>query len=104
MNYAGRTVLSFLSFNIGWWAAALGARHELPWIGPALMPVWVGLHLYFSPVAKGDSLFFIILGLLGFAVDSLLIKLRLFSIVPAQDFAPMWMVIMWILFGQTFES
>lgn len=76
----------------------------MAWIGPASMPVWVGLHLYFTPVRKGETYFLVAIGLLGFAFDTLLIRLGLFQIHPETTFAPAWLVCMWILLGITFES
>jgi hypothetical protein len=104
MNYAARTMLSFFSFNMGWWACALGTSHSLPWLGPALLPLFLGLHLYYSPVPKGEFLFLAILGVLGFAIDSILLRLGLFTLVPLSLYAPLWLVAMWILLGQTYES
>lgn len=103
MNYAARTLLSFFSFNIGWWACALGASHGYPWIGPASLPVFIGLHLYFTPVPKGEALFLALLGVIGFGIDSVLMKVQFFTIDGAE-FAPLWLVAMWVLMGQTYES
>ena len=32
-------MLSFISFNLGWWACALGASHQAAWLGPVLAPL-----------------------------------------------------------------
>lgn len=104
MNYAARTMLSSFSFNIGWWACAMGASHGYPWFGPALLPLWVGLHLYYSPVPKGEALFLILVGIAGFIIDTALIRAGLFAISPTARFAPLWLVVIWVLFGQSFES
>jgi hypothetical protein len=104
MNYANRSLLSFATFNAGWWVCALGPRYEMEWLGPVSMPIWIGLHLYFTPVRAGEALFLASLGALGFVIDSLLIYGGLFHIVPETQFAPAWLVCMWILLGLTFES
>jgi hypothetical protein len=104
MNYASRSLLSFATFNAGWWFCALGPRYDMEWLGPASMPIWIGLHLYFTPVRAGEALFLAGLGVLGFAVDSLLIYGGLFRIVPEVQFTPAWLVCMWMLLGLTFES
>lgn len=103
MKFAGRTGLSFFSYNFGWWVCAFGVNYNYPWLGPALLPVWVGLHLYFSPTPWGELLFFTILAALGFAIDSGLMQLGLFSVKDTL-WAPMWLVAMWLLLGFTFES
>ncbi len=106
MKYAGRSALSFLSFNLGWWACALGPRYQIDWVGPVFMPLWLGLHLYFTPktMRLGEGLFLLSLGLLGFAVDTVLIYFGIFEVRPAAALTPVWLVCMWILLGLTFES
>jgi hypothetical protein len=104
MNYASRSLLSFATFNVGWWICALGPRYQMEWLGPASMPIWIGLHLYFTPVRAGEALFLASLGALGFVLDTLLIYGGLFHIVPEAQFTPAWLVCMWILLGLTFES
>ena len=104
MNYAGRSLLSFLSFNIGWWACALGPRYQMDWVGPLCMPLWLIPHFYFSPTKLGGGAFLLALGALGFAIDSALIHAGIFYVTPQQNFAPLWLVCMWVLLGLTFES
>ncbi len=106
LRFAGRAGLSFFSYNVGWWVCAFGVNYGYPWLGPASLPLWIGLHLRFSPTPKGELLFFTVLTALGFAVDSALIRAGLFSI-PGDGlglWAPAWLVAMWILLGFTFES
>lgn len=104
LRYAGRSALSFASFNLGWWACAFGPKWGMPWLGPALIPFWVGLHLYFSPTRLGELLFFIALAVFGFFFDSLLMFGGVFKILPQAQWAPLWLVAMWVLLGLTFES
>ncbi|MGZ6479268.1 MAG: DUF2878 domain-containing protein [Bdellovibrionales bacterium] len=104
MNYAARTMLSWFSFNLGWWACAIGAGHGYTWLGPALMPLFVGAHLYFSPVPKGESIFLAVIGVSGFAIDTVLLRLGLFAITPEVIYPPLWLVAIWIFYGQTYES
>ena len=104
LNFSGRSAVSFLSFNLGWWACALGANYGYPWLGPALLPLWVGVHLALSPTPCGELLFFILLAGIGFVVDSAFIKLELFTVADTTAWAPLWLVSMWILMGLTYES
>lgn len=103
LHLAGRSTLSFISYNLGWWVCAIGVMKGQPWLGPALMPLWLGLHFYFSPTASGDAAFFVVLCAFGFAVDSLLLNFNLFTIGSAT-LAPLWLVSMWVLLGLNFES
>jgi len=104
LNYAGRSLLSFASFNLGWWACALGPKYQIEWLGPVFMPLWLGLHIYFSPTKLGEALFFTLLAVLGFAIDTGLIYAGIFRINPETVFTPAWLVCMWMLLGLTFES
>lgn len=104
LKFSGRTALSLALFYVGWWASALGAKHGMPWLGPALVPFAVGLHLAFSPVRKGELRFVILLAFTGLIIDSVLIKLQLFTITGGETYAPQWLVAMWVLLGLTFEG
>ncbi len=104
MNFTARSLMSVISFYLGWWACALGASSGYPWLGPVLLPIWILLHIYFSPTPRGEFLFFIALAIIGFAIDTLLIQLGLFKIQPNSFFAPSWLVSMWVLWGLSFES
>lgn len=104
MTYWTRSILSFITFNLGWWLCALGASHGYPLLGPALLPLWIGLHLWYSPFALGEIFFLGVLGLVGFLLDTLLIRCGLFAVIPESSFAPGWLMGMWLLFGQTFEG
>lgn len=104
INLANRTLISNAAFYAGWWACAGGARFGYFWIGPLLTPLLIALHVYLSPTPKGDLAFCGFLAIFGFCLDTLLIKSGLFSIEPAQAFAPIWLICMWILMGMTFES
>jgi len=104
LNYAGRTLLSFVSFNLGWWACALGPVYGFAWLGPVLLPVWVGLHLYVSPTPRGEALFLALLAAAGFFIDSLFLRLDVFQIGVSVQWTPPWLVSMWVLLGLTFES
>ncbi len=106
LRFAGRAGLSFFSYNVGWWACAFGVNYGYPWLGPALLPLWIALHLRFSPTPRGELLFFAHLTAIGFLIDSVLIQAGLFTIPgdPGGSWAPFWLVAMWLLLGFTFES
>lgn len=103
INLANRNFLSNVSFYLGWWACAAGAKYGFPMAGPLVVLILSTIHLYFSPYPKGEMVFFMALFGLGFFVDSILIKLGLFTIIPSASFAPLWLVCMWVLMGMTFE-
>jgi hypothetical protein len=104
INLANRTTISTVLFYAGWWACAGGARFGHFWIGPVLTPLLIALHVYLSPLPKGELAFCGFLALFGFCLDTILIQSNLFSIEPPQPYAPFWLICMWILTGMTFES
>jgi hypothetical protein len=102
LNFASRTLLGFFSFYVGWWACALGPVYGYPWLGPVILVPLIAIHLYVSPVRKGEALFLLLLGMMGWAIDSLWIQLSLLTL--EGEFAPGWLVGMWILLGMNFEG
>lgn len=104
MGFDRRRLVSFMTFNLGWWACAWGAAGGYWWVGPALTPAWVALNLAQSRARLGEAAFLAFLGVFGFAFDTLLIYLRLFDAGPDAVMTPLWLVSMWILIGFTFEQ
>jgi hypothetical protein len=96
--------MSLVLFYFGWWACAIGAIKGIPWLGPALIPVAVGLHLLLSPLRAGEIRFVILLAFAGTLIDTVLINLHLFTITSGERFAPQWLLAMWVLLGITYES
>jgi len=43
-----RSVLNFAAFQIGWFAAVLGAGHSMPWLGVVIVPLVLLVNLAFS--------------------------------------------------------
>lgn len=104
ISFNTRSLIGFLSFNLGWWVCAFGGlRPEFWWAGPALLPLWIALHLRLAPVPLGEAAFLAFIALFGFAFDTLLIQAGLFS-TTAAGFAPVWLVCMWVFFGMTLEG
>lgn len=91
-------------FYFGWWTCAIGAIKGIPWLGPALIPVAVGLHLLLSPVRAGEIRFVILLAFGGSLIDTVLINLKLFTISSGEFWAPQWLLAMWVLLAITYES
>ena len=104
INFSNRTLLSYFSFNIGWWACSLSPYYGMPWLGPSIGLILVFVHLYFSPTPVGEGVFFFLLAAIGFCIDSILIYAHVFSIIPAQPAPPPWLITMWVLLGITFEG
>ena len=104
MTYGARTISNLLLFNLGWWACAVGASQGHAGLGLIPIPFILGIHLRSAPVWRGELVFLIALAIVGFAVDTVLIQAHLFELRSGYPVAAGWIVGMWILFGQTFES
>ena len=102
------TIFNVAGLQIGWFACALGAADHQPWIGPAVVAVYMGLHLYFVKNRRREAGLLLLAGLFGTAVDGMkrLSGLVIYeSAVPAIDWlAPVWITAMRVLFASTLNS
>jgi len=103
-----RGIVNYLGLQLGWLACAWGAANGLPWLGPLVVAVHLGIHLYWSAERRREAVFIVIVTLLGLVVDSLQKVSGL--VVYAADFpalpwlAPPWIVAMWTLFATAINS
>ena len=99
-------LLNIIAFQIGWFACVLGGAHGWPWLGVLATAVVIALHLYRAARPRMEAMLIVLSGLLGFVADSLLTGLGLLRFPSGQfhpQFAPYWMVAMWMLFATTFN-
>lgn len=99
MNIAG--------FQAGWFAAVLGAGNDLPWLGLAVMPLVLLIHIIFSPHKKAEAVFILLAGFIGFWVDTLLVYAGVFTPVQylsPHPFSPPWMVVLWMGFATSMNA
>jgi hypothetical protein len=99
-----RKVINVVAFQIGWFAAVLGAAGGMPWLGVVVVPVVVGVHLALSPDWRPQLLLALSAAVLGFMVDTVLIAAGRFSPVPyllPSYLSPPWMVLLWVNFATT---
>jgi hypothetical protein len=103
-----RSIINYIGLQLGWFACAWGAANGFIWLGPAVVLVHIGIHLFWSDSRRREVIFFGIVTLLGLLVDSLQKVTGL--VVYAADFpalpwlAPAWIVAMWILFATSINS
>lgn len=89
---------NLIAFQIGWFAAVLGAGHGLPWLGVAVVPLVVLLNLFLSADWRQELTIAAAAAVLGFAVDTALVAAGVFAPVPflvPPPFSPPWMVMLW---------
>ena len=97
-------LVNFVAFQIGWFAAVLGAANGVPWAGPLVIAVVIALHLATVRRPSAELTLILLCGLIGAVMDSVLVALGLVT-YPAgliwPNTAPYWIVAMWMLFATT---
>lgn len=104
LNRNNRNVLSFVTFNVGWWLCALGAKYGLPWLGPLATLGIVVVHLRVFPNPRGEAIFIGLMTIIGSTIDTFLLQAGLFELSDQSRVSPPWLIAMWTLFSLTMES
>lgn len=97
-------LLNFIAFQVGWFAAVLGAANGLPWAGPLVIAIAIGIHLLIVRRPRTELALILLCGLIGAVMDSSIVALGWVA-YPAgsivDNAAPYWIVAMWMLFATT---
>lgn len=99
-----RKVINFIVFQAAWFAAVLGAANGMPWLGVIAVPAAFSVHLACSESRTTEILLGLAAAATGFATDSSLIALGVFSPVPfvfPLPFSSLWMVMLWVNLAMT---
>ena len=102
-----RAVVNFIAFQIGWFAAVLGAGHGMPWLGVVIIPLVLLLDLVLSADWRQELIVALAAAVMGFAVDTGLVAAGVFAPVPflvPHPFSPPWMVMLWVNQATTLNS
>lgn len=106
MNFgvAGTRLLNFALFQAGWFVCVLGAASGRVWLGMGLGLALVVVHLLLvaRPGSEGVLLAWALLG--GIVIDSVHVRtgvLVFTSGVVHPDFAPPWILVLWLQFAST---
>jgi hypothetical protein len=94
-----RAVANYIAFQIGWFAAVLGAGHGIPWLGVAVVPLVLLVNLVLAKDWRQELLVALASAVMGFAVDTGLVAAGVFAPVPfwvPRPFSPIWMVMLWV--------
>ena len=97
-------LINFVFFQSAWFAAVLGAAHELPLWGTAAVLGAFAWHLTVSARPAEEAKLFAIVCLIGFVVETgnaLLGHVSYPSGQPVANLAPYWMVALWGLLAIT---
>jgi hypothetical protein len=102
-----RSAVNFIAFQIGWFAAVLGAGHGMPWLGLVIVPWILLLNLVLSADWRQELIIALAAAVMGFAVDTGLVAAGVFAPVPflvSRPFSPPWMVMLWVNQATTLNS
>ena len=94
-----RSVLNFVAFQIGWFAAVLGAGHDMPWLGVVVVPLVLVVNVVLSADRRQELVVALVAAVMGFVVDTGLVAAGVFAPVPflvPRPFSPLWMVMLWV--------
>lgn len=91
-------------YQATWLAAIAGAARGWWWAGPAMLAVFAGWQLLVSSERRADLELMACAAVVGFVVDTLCVRsgMLVYSApVPSPDFAPIWIVALWMSFALT---
>jgi Protein of unknown function (DUF2878) len=99
-----RVLINFVAFEIGWFAAVLGAAHNHTWMGVLVAILMVVLHLLLSQRPLYELKLLVIVAVIGTLWDSVLaandfIRYPVGQLLPTM--APVWIISLWALFATT---
>lgn len=100
-------LLSFVFFQLGWFACVLGGAHGLPFLGSAVALLIVALHVSLAHEKRTEIALVVVASLLGALSDSLWVALGLVRYTSGtliEGTAPVWIVAMWALFATTLTT
>ncbi len=97
-------LINVAAFKLGWLSSVFGGAQQLPWLGPVVVLIAVGLHLARAQRPGSELILILSCGLIGAVFDSALVAagwVTFPSGMLSDMTAPYWIVTMWMLFGTT---
>ena len=97
-------LVNIAMYYAGWIACVVGAANGHWVVGSLVGLAIVGLHLALSTEVTTEAKILLAVAVIGYAVDSLQSAagvLRFSSGQPIEPLAPVWIGVMWLLFGAT---
>ena len=86
--------------QLGWFACVTGAAHGIGWLGPLVVLVTLAIHVRGQPRRAREVALLGAVVVVGFLIDTSLLRLGLTAIAGATD-APPWLVVLWPNFAAT---
>ena len=97
-------IVNLAAYQLAWFACVLGGANQMPWLGPMVVVVALGLHLRSARRPFDEFLLVLACGFIGAFFDSALVALDWVSYPSGQfgeNFAPYWIIALWIAFATT---
>jgi hypothetical protein len=94
-----RVFLNFAAFQLGWFAAVLGAGRGAPWLAVAVIPAVLLFDMLLADDWREELALAGLAAVMGFAFDTSLIAAGVFLPRPflfPRPFSPAWMVLLWV--------
>jgi len=95
-------LISFVAFQVCWFACVVGASRGLPWLGPVVVAVFAAAHLWATPAGRpraGQAWLLTLAAVIGYAADSALVMSGVLIFPPHASLgwpSSAWMVAMWV--------
>tara|TARA_B100001029_G_C15055821_1_gene454311 strand:+ start:44 stop:1435 length:1392 start_codon:yes stop_codon:yes gene_type:complete len=94
-----KNLFNIIGFQLGWWSCVLGVKHELIYMGPLIMLLFLLLHIQYITKNFSKDLILVLFGIMsGLVVDGFL---KFTEIIKYQGdvqnalLAPIWILAMW---------
>lgn len=95
-------VPNLLLFQVGWFAAVLGAANGMAWLGPAVIALVLAIHLARARQRGNEAALIVLVLATGFAFESFLAGSGWVAYPDhASTGAPLWMIALWANFAAT---
>jgi hypothetical protein len=101
------SIYNIMGFKLCWWACVLGAVSDKAYLGPAMVSLYIFIHLYsISSKSRMLELYLLLFaGIFGTLVDTIFLNLNLLTYAGSYSnvnyIAPLWITAMWVGFTAT---
>lgn len=94
-------ILNLAGYQAGWIATVYGATHDMPWLGPLSVSLFVATHLLLSARPLHSTGLILIVLAYGAMQESVMLRLELVAYPTSPGSIPFWMLALWALFATT---
>ena len=96
--------INIICYQAVWLVAIIGAADGMAWAGPVAVTAFAALQINRSTDRAADAYLIVVAAVVGFVVDSAFARsdaLTYAAPLPSTEFAPVWIVALWINFSLT---